>query len=102
MSDVFIAVREDGTPLVGGMSLSSFEHMLRNVLGGVLNALPAGGSVNVSGTPTRVAEETGVSVSVPALRVPSEFGVQSSFGSVQSTSSGRGRGRAVRKPGKWN
>ena len=42
MSDVFIAVREDGTPLVGGMSLSSFEHMLRNVLGGVLKALPAG------------------------------------------------------------
>ena len=86
MSHLFFPVREDGTPLVGGMSLSSFEHTLRNVLGGVLNAMPAGGSVNVPGTPTRVAEETGVSVSVPLLRVPSEFGVQSSVQKYQQCS----------------
>ena len=102
MSHLVFPVREDGTPLVGGMSLSSFEHTLRNILGGVLNSIPAGGSVNVPGTPTRLTEETGVAVSVPALRVPSEFGVQSSMGSVHSASSGRGRVRGVRKPGKCN
>ena len=95
-----ISVREDGTPVVGGMSLSSFEHTLRNILGGVLNSMPAGGSVNVPGTPTRLSEEDGVSVTVPTQRVPSEFGVQLSLGSVHSISVGRGRARGVRKPGK--
>ena len=93
-------VREDGTPVVGGMSLSSFEHTLRNILGGVLNSVPAGGSMNVPGTPTRLSEEGGVSVTVPTQRVPSEFGVQSSVGSIHSVGAGRGRARGVRKPGK--
>ena len=102
MSHLFFSVREDGTPVVGGMSLSSFEHTLRNILGGVLNCVPARGSMNVPGTPTRNNEKTDVAVSVSAHRVPSEFGAQSSMGSVRSASSGRGPVRGVRKPGKYN